>query len=81
LTQVQGVLVEQHSAAEWENLSLQMKFDEEKSKLQQEKEQFLLEQLKLKEMVNISLRSVTVVEVKAEDQVPQKVAQLEEVIQ
>jgi hypothetical protein len=31
LTQVQGVLVEKHSAAEQENISLQEKFDEEKS--------------------------------------------------
>jgi hypothetical protein len=38
LTQVQGVLVEQRSAAEQENLSLQVKFDEEKAQLQQEKE-------------------------------------------
>jgi hypothetical protein len=31
LTQVQGVLVEKHSDAEWEKLALQEKFDEEKS--------------------------------------------------
>jgi hypothetical protein len=67
LTQVQGVLVEKRSAAEWENLSLQVKFDEEKSQLQQEKEQLLVEQLEVKEMVNRALRSVTVVEVKAEE--------------
>jgi hypothetical protein len=38
LTQVQGVLVEQRSAAEQEKLSLQAKWDEEKEKLQQGKE-------------------------------------------
>jgi ribosomal protein S3 len=81
LTQVQGVLIEQHSAAEWENLSLQAKFDEEKAQLQQEKEQLLVEQLKVKEVVNRELHSVTVVEVKVEDQVTQQVVQLEEVIQ
>jgi DNA-binding response OmpR family regulator len=31
LEQVQGVLVEQRSAAKWEKLALQVKFDEEKS--------------------------------------------------
>jgi hypothetical protein len=41
----------------------------------------LAEQLKVKEMINRALCSVTVVEVKAEDRVPQQVAQLEEVIQ
>jgi phage shock protein A len=41
----------------------------------------LAEQLEVKEVVNRALLSVTVVEVKAEDQVPKQVAQLEEVIQ
>jgi hypothetical protein len=41
----------------------------------------LAEQLEVKERVNRALRSVTVVEVKAEERVPQQVAQLEEVIQ
>jgi septation ring formation regulator EzrA len=41
----------------------------------------LAEQLEVKEMVNRALRSVTVVEVKAEERVPQQVVQLEEVIQ
>jgi outer membrane protein OmpA-like peptidoglycan-associated protein len=68
LAQVQGVLVEQCSAAERENLSLQVKFDEEKAQLQQEKEQLLAEQLEVKEMVNRALLSMTVVEVKVEEQ-------------
>jgi predicted RNA-binding protein len=41
----------------------------------------LAEKLEVKEMVNRALLSVTVVEVKTEEQVPQQVAQLEEVIQ
>jgi hypothetical protein len=81
LTQVQGVLVEKHSTAEWEKLDLQEKFDEEKSQLQKEKEQLLTEQLEVKEMVNRVLRSVTVIEVKAEERIPQQIVQLEEVIQ
>jgi hypothetical protein len=48
LTQVQGVLVEKRSAIEQENLALQVKFDEEKARLQQEKKQFLAKQLEVK---------------------------------
>jgi hypothetical protein len=58
-----------------------VKWDEEKEQLQQGKEQLLAEQLLIKEVVNRALRSVTVVEVKAKERVPQQVAQLEEVIQ
>jgi hypothetical protein len=67
LTQVQGVLVEKHSAAEHEKLALQVKFDEEKAQVQQEKEQLLMEQLEVNEVVNRELRYVTVLEIKAED--------------
>jgi hypothetical protein len=81
LTQVQGVLVEQRSAAEWENISLQAKWDEEKAQLQQGKEQLLAEKLAVKEAVNRALRSVTVIEIKAEDQVTKQVDQLAEAIQ
>jgi hypothetical protein len=81
LAQVQGDLLEKCSTAEWENLSLQAKWDEERAQLQKEKEQLLVEQLEVKERVNRALRSVTVIEVKAEERVPQQVAQLEEVIQ
>jgi hypothetical protein len=41
----------------------------------------LAEQLEVKELVNRALCSVTVIEVQAEERVPQQVAQLEEVIQ
>jgi hypothetical protein len=60
---------------------LQEKFNEEKSQLHKEKEQFLAEKLKVQEMVHRALRSVTVIEVKAEEKVPQQMAQLEDVIQ
>jgi transcription termination factor NusB len=59
---------------------LQAKWDEEKAQLQQRKEQFLTEQLEVMEMVHRALCSMIVVEVKVEDQVPQQVAILEEVI-
>lgn len=81
LVQVQGVLVEQCQFSEHEKISFQVKFDEEKAQLQKGKEQLLTEQLKVKEAVNKALRPVTLVEVKVEDQVTKKVAQLEEVIQ
>jgi hypothetical protein len=55
LTQVQGFLVEQCSATEREKPALQEKFDEEKSELQQEKEQLLAKQLEVTKMVNRSL--------------------------
>jgi hypothetical protein len=42
------------------------KFDEEKAQMQQEKEQLLAEKLEVKEAVNRALRSVTVLEIKAE---------------
>jgi len=63
LTQVQGVLVEQRSAAEHEKIALQVKFDEEKAQLQQEKEQLLTEQLEVKEAVNRALHSMTILEI------------------
>jgi hypothetical protein len=81
LTQVQSALVEQQSKAEWENISLQAKWDEEKAQLQQSKDQLLAEQLEVQERVHKALRSVMVIEVKIEERVPQQVAQLEEVIQ
>jgi hypothetical protein len=54
LAQVQKDLEEKCSAAEWENISLQAKWDEEKAQLQQSKEQLLVEQLEVKEMVQQS---------------------------
>jgi hypothetical protein len=69
LTQVQGVLIEQGSVVEQEKIALQVKFDEEKAQRQQEKEQLLMEQLEVKEVVNRSLHSMTVLEIKAEDRV------------
>jgi hypothetical protein len=40
----------------------------------------LAEHLKVKELVNRSLHFVTIIEVPAEERVPQKVAQLEDII-
>jgi hypothetical protein len=80
LAQVYKDLEEKHSVTEREKLALQVKWDEAKAQLQQSKEQLLTEQLEVKEMIHRALRSMTVVELKVEEQVPQQVTQLEEVI-
>jgi hypothetical protein len=81
LKQVKGVLIEQHRLAKKEKVSLQMKFGKEKEQIQQEKEQLLAEQLKVKEAVNRALRSVTGLEPQAEDRVMHQVEKLTEAIQ
>jgi hypothetical protein len=58
-----------------------MKFEKEKSHIQQEKGQFLEEQLKVKEAVNRALHSMTGLEPKEEDRVEHQVEQLTKAIQ
>jgi hypothetical protein len=48
LKKVQGALVEQCHVVEKEKISLQTKFDEEKTQMQQEKEQFIVGKLEVK---------------------------------
>jgi hypothetical protein len=48
--------------------------------MQQGKEQLLIEQLEVKEVVSKALHSMTIVEIKAEDQVTQQVEKLTEAI-
>jgi hypothetical protein len=79
--QAQNALLEQQSEEEWENLALKAKWDEEKAQLQQCKDQLLAEKLEVQERVHKELHSVTVIEVKMENRLPQQVNQLEEVIQ
>jgi hypothetical protein len=81
LKQVQGILVEQCRVAEQEKVSLQVKFEEEKVQMQQEREQFLAEQLEVKEAVNRALLSVTGLELQEEDRVTHQVEHLVEAIQ
>jgi hypothetical protein len=59
---------------------MQEKFDEEKEEIQQSKEQLFTKKLEVKDRVNKEIRFVTLVEFQTEDQVPQQVAQFEEVI-
>jgi len=70
LAQVQEDLLEKCDTAEWEKISLQEKWDEERAQLQQSKEQLLVEQLEVKERFNKALHSMTGVEVKTEERVP-----------
>jgi hypothetical protein len=81
LVQAQSTHEEQQRKEEQEQLDLQAKWEEEKSQLQQSKDQLLAEQLETQERVHKALRSVTIIEVKMEDHLPQQVTQLEAVIQ
>jgi hypothetical protein len=74
LMQAQKTLLEQQKEAKWENLALKAQWDEEKAQL-------LAEQLEVQERIHKALHSVIVIEVNMEDQIPQQVTQLEEVIQ
>jgi DNA-binding response OmpR family regulator len=64
LMQAQKSLLEQQSEEKWENISLKVKWDEEKAQL-------LAEQLEVQERVHKALHSVAVIEVKMEDCLPQ----------
>jgi hypothetical protein len=70
LAQAHEYLLEQCSTTEQDNLTLEERFDEEKSQLHKEKEQLLVEKIEVKEMVHKELISVIVIEVKAEERVP-----------
>jgi hypothetical protein len=67
LKQVQGEIIEQRRVAKQEKVAIQAKFEEEKAQMQKEKDQLLAEQLEVKEAVNKALRSVTGLELQAED--------------
>jgi ornithine cyclodeaminase/alanine dehydrogenase-like protein (mu-crystallin family) len=68
LKKVQKVVIEQRRVAQQEKAALQTKFEEEKAQIQQEKEQLLAEQLRVKEAVSRALRSVTGLEKKWKNQ-------------
>ena len=58
-----------------------MKFEEERAQIQQEKEKFLVEQVRVKEVVNKALLSVMDLDQKEEEPVEHQVALLAETIQ
>jgi hypothetical protein len=63
LMKAQTTLLEQQKEEEWENISLEEKWDEEKA-------QFLEKQLEVQERIHKALHYVTVIEVKMEDCLP-----------
>jgi hypothetical protein len=71
LAQAQKDMLEQCSNAEQEKLALQAKWEEEKSVLQQDREQLLTEKLEVQDRVHRALRSVKIIVVYIEEQVPQ----------
>jgi hypothetical protein len=81
LKQVQGVLIEQHQVEEQEKVSLWAKFEEEKTQMQQEKEQLLAKQLEVKEAINRALHPVTGLDPQEEYRVTHQVENLAEAIQ
>jgi len=76
LKQAQQEMVDQHRVAQQEKDDLHTKFKEERAQVKQEKEQFLVEQLIIKEAVSRALRSVTGLEQMMEELVKHQVAQL-----
>jgi hypothetical protein len=70
LVKAQEDHLEQRSTVKRKKLTLQERFDKEKSQLHKEKEQLLVEKLEIKEMVHRALRYVTIIEVEAEEWVP-----------
>jgi hypothetical protein len=80
LKQAQEEVIEQRRVAQ-EKDDLQTKFEEDEAQIQQEKEQLLAEQVKVKEAVNKALRSVTGLEQMEEDPVENQVVKLAEAIQ
>jgi hypothetical protein len=81
LKQAQEEIIEQRRAAQQEKDTLQAKFEEDRAKIQKEKEQLLAKQIGIEEVVNRSFLSVTGLEQKAEEPIERQVMKLVEVIQ
>jgi hypothetical protein len=81
LKQAQEEIIEQRRVAQQEKDDLQIKFEEDRAQIQQEKEQLLTEQVGVKEAVHRALRSVTGLEKMEEDPVESQVVKLAEAIQ
>jgi hypothetical protein len=72
---------EQHQVAQQEKDDLHTKFEEERVQVKKEREQFLAQQLGVKEEISRELHSVIGLEKKAEELVEQQVVDLVESIQ
>jgi hypothetical protein len=76
LKQAQEEIIEQRRAMQQEKDALQAKFDEDRAKIQKEKELLLTKQIGIEEAVNRAFFSVTSLEQKAEDPIECQVMKL-----
>jgi hypothetical protein len=67
LKKAQKEIIEQRQAAQQEKNALQEKFEEDRAKIQKEKEKFLTKQIGIEEAVNKAFHSVIGLEKKDED--------------
>jgi VIT1/CCC1 family predicted Fe2+/Mn2+ transporter len=74
-------IIEQCQAAQQEKNALQEKFEEDREKIQKEKENLLAKQVGIEEIVNISFHFMTGLEKKIEEPIEHQVMKLAEVIQ
>jgi hypothetical protein len=81
LKQAQEEVIKQRRATQQEKDSIQAKFEEDKVKIQKEKENLLAKHIGIEETVNKSFRSVTGLEQKAKEPIEFQVMKLVEVIQ
>jgi hypothetical protein len=81
LKKAQEEIIEQRRAAQQEKDAIQAKFEEDRAKIQKEKEQLLTKQIGIEEAVNRAFLSVTGLEQKAEEPIERQVMKLAEVIQ
>jgi hypothetical protein len=76
LKQAQEEVIEQRRAAQQEKDAIQEKFEEDRVKIQKEKEQLLAKQIGIEEAVNRAFHSVTGLEQKAEEPIECQVMKL-----
>jgi hypothetical protein len=62
LKRAQEKIIEQHRVSQQEKDTLQEKFEQDREKIQKEKEQLLRKQIRIEEAVNRSFLSVTILE-------------------
>jgi len=74
-------IIEQRQATQQEKNALQEKFEEDRAKIQKEKEQLLTKQIWIEEVVNRAFHFVTGLEQKVEEPIESQVMKLAEVIQ
>lgn len=81
LNKAQEETIEHRWAVQQEKDAIQVKFEEDREKIQKEKEQLLEKQITIEEAVNRAFRSVTSLDQKAEEPIECQVMKLAKVIQ